>query len=130
MAASLTACVRGEKRPKLSAIDLHVRMLPVGVRLVRPWLVELLVVRAGEALVVPDHVADLDVVAADEPRRELERRAHLLLVVEDLGVGRADVLDADGDVVEPDGVPAHHVRAHELVDRAAVTDYEMRARAG
>src|SRR3954452_1790679 len=130
MSASLTTRVRAEKGAELPAVDLHVPMLPVGVRLVRPGSVQLLVVRARKAFVVPDHVADADVEAVDEPRRELERGADLSAVVEDFGVGRADVLDPDRDVVEPDGVAAHDVQADELVDPAVSVDDEVRARAG
>ena len=111
------------------AVHLHVRMLPVGVRLVRPRLVQLLVVRARKALVVPDHVPDPDVEAVDEPRRELQRGTDLRSVVEDLAVGRADVLDPDRDVVEADRVAAHDVQAHELVDRPVVAHDEVGAHA-
>src|SRR5438067_4415295 len=128
MATSLTSRVRAEKGSQLPPVDLHVRVLPVGVRLVRPRSVQLLVVRAREALVVPDHVPDPDVEAIDEPRRQLERGADLRSVAEDLAVGRAHVLDADRDVVEPDGVAAHDVQAHELVDRPVVAHDEVDAR--
>ena len=48
-----------------------------------------------------DHISDPDVEAADEPRRSASDEAELCRVVEDLGVGRAHVLDPDRDVVEP-----------------------------
>src|SRR4051794_14492388 len=102
MAASLPSRARAKKGAELAAVDLHVRVLPVGVGLVRPRLVQLLVVRAREALAVPDHVADPDVKAIDEPGRQLERGADLFAVFEDRPVTRADVLDPDRDVVEPD----------------------------
>src|SRR5947199_9245046 len=66
MATSLTSRVRAEKRSQLPPVDLHVRVLPVGMRLLRPRLVQLLVVRAREALVVPDHVADAGVEAVHD----------------------------------------------------------------
>src|SRR5438552_2975811 len=130
MATMLARAVGAEKGTELRTVDVHVRMLPVGVRLVRPRLVQLLVVRAREALVVADHVADLDVEAAREPGRELERGADLDLVVEDLPVARADVLDPDRDVVEPHRVPAHDVELDELVDRPVAVDDEVRAVSG
>src|SRR5215472_16608534 len=73
MRASLSLRVRAEEGTKLRAVDVHVRVPPVGVRLVRPRPVQLLVVRARKALCAPHHVAHPDVEAAHEPRRELER---------------------------------------------------------
>src|SRR2546421_2804168 len=125
MARMLSPFVRAEKGAELGAVTLHVRVPPVGVRLVRPRVVQLLVIRAREALVVSDHVADPDAEPADEPGRELERRAELRVVAEDLSVGCAHVLDPDRDVVEPDGVPAHHAETDELIDRAVAVDDEM-----
>src|SRR5438105_14871875 len=113
MAAILSPFVRAEKGPELPSVDPHVGLLPVGVRLVRPRSVQLLVVRAREALVVADHVADPDVKAADEPSGQLERRAELGAVVEDLAVRGADVLDPDRDVVEAYSVAAPDAHAHE-----------------
>ena len=40
------------------------------------------------------------------------------------------MLDPERDVVEPDGVPAHPLQPHELVDRAVAVDDEVRAHAG
>src|SRR5579875_3948302 len=98
--------------------------------LVGPRAVELLVVRARKALRMTDHVAKSDVEAPHEPGRQLERRAKLGPVVEDLGVRGADVLDADRDVVEAYRMAAHHVERHELVDRSVPIDDEVRAVAG
>src|SRR5690348_16875291 len=130
MPTSLTPCVRAEKGPQFRSEYVHIQVLPVCVRLVRPRLVQLPVVRAPQALAVADHVADPNVEPVDEPCAQLERRAELRPVVEDLAVRGADMLDPDRDVVEPDGVAAHDVQAHELVDPAAPADDEVRARPG
>ena len=71
-----------------------------------------------------------DAVARLQPAREAQRRAQLLGAAEDLGVGVADVLDADRAVVEPDRVAADVPEADELVDRAVLVDDEVRAHAG
>jgi hypothetical protein len=74
---------QSQKRPQFRSEYVHIAMLPVGVRLVRSRLVQLLVVPARQALGMPDHVADADVKALHEPRSELERSADLSRVVED-----------------------------------------------
>ena len=102
----------------------------VAVGLAAPAGVELLVKPAREALVVADHVAEPDVEAAHQPRRQRQRRRHLARVAQHLRVGHADVLDADRGPVEPDRVPAHHAERHELVDRPVGVDHEVRAGAG
>ena len=65
---------------------------------------------------------------------ELGRRADLVLAIEDRLVGRVlagqrllDHLDPDRPVVEADRVPAAHVEAGQLVDRAVLLDDELRA---
>ena len=50
-----------------------------------------------------------DPVARLQPAGEPQRGAQLAPAAHDLGVGEADVLDPDRDVVEPDGVAAHHL---------------------
>ena len=101
-----------------------------------PWvwraqaLDALVVVRARERLVVPDDVLGRDAELRLQPARQPQRRAHLLRVAQHLRVARADVLDPDRRVVEPDGVAAHVAQRHELVDLAAAVDDEVRADAG
>src|SRR6478752_2351275 len=62
-----------ETRP----VDVHVRLHEVAVRLAAPARVELLVEPAREALIVADHIAELDVEPAHQPRRQRERGRHL-----------------------------------------------------
>src|SRR3954452_19687994 len=57
MLTSLTSRARAEKGSQLSPVDLHVRVLPVGGRLVCPRRVQLLVVPAGKALAGSHHLA-------------------------------------------------------------------------
>ena len=64
--------VAAQQRRQLVAIDLHVGVHPVAVGLASPRGVELVVVGAGEALVVPDHVSQLDVVAPQEPGGQVQ----------------------------------------------------------
>ena len=104
------------------------RVQPVGVRLAAPRGKPLAVIRARQALCMPDHVRERDAVAVHQPERQLQRGAHLPWVVEDRRVARADVLDADRGPVEADGVAADRRQRDELVDRAVAVDHEVRAR--
>ena len=90
----------------------------------------LVVVRAGEALRMPDHVARADPEAVLQVARERERGGELRRAAHDVAVGDADVLDPDRGVVEPDGVPAAPAQRDELVDHAVAIDDEVRADAG
>ncbi len=85
---------------------------------------------ARQALVVADHIAERDPVAAHQPGGEPERGGELARVAEDLPVARADVLDPDRRPVETDRVAAPDGQAHQLVDGAVPVDDEVRARAG
>src|SRR2546427_723737 len=76
------------------AVDVHVSAHPVAVRLAPPRGVELVVVRARQALVVADHVAERDAVLLHQPHGQPLRRCELARVAEDLRVARADVFDA------------------------------------
>ncbi len=115
---------------QLPAVDRHVRVGPVAVRLAAPGRVELLVVRARQALVVADDVAELDPELLRQPERQLERGGELARVVQDVRVAVADVLDPDRRPVEADGVPAARGQVDELVDRPVRVDDEVRARPG
>src|SRR5215208_1542569 len=107
------------------AIAIHGGTGKVAVGLAAPGRVALVVVRALEALGVADHVAEIDAVAPHQPTRQLDRRAELAAVAEDLGVAEADVLDPDRRPVEADGVAAADAEPHELVDRAVAVDDEV-----
>src|SRR5271165_7621059 len=76
-----------------AAVDLHVGMIEVGVGLrAQSWDV-LAVVGAREALDVPNHVPDRDVVATAQPPHQAQTRGHLCCVVEHFLVAVTHVLD-------------------------------------
>src|SRR5205823_6088785 len=120
----------GAGRGEAAAVDAHVRMLEVRVCLSSKRGDVLAVVGTREALVVPDDVAQRDVIAAAQPTHELQAGAHLRAVGEHLLVAEADVLNADCGPVEPYGVPAHHAQGDRLVDAAGAVDHEVRASIG
>src|SRR3954447_14229188 len=83
-----------------TAVDVHVGLLPIVVRLVAQACDALVVVGAGEALVVADDVADRDPEPAAQPTRQRQRRTQLGGPVEDLPVRETRVLDPDRGVVQ------------------------------
>src|SRR5262249_57806009 len=80
---------------EIRAVDLHVRVVPVAVRLALEGRLELLVEGRGEALGVADHVRERDAEPAAEPLDELERAVELRRPAQDVLVGEADVFDPD-----------------------------------
>src|SRR3954451_9451134 len=104
------------------AVALHRGVLHVAVGLVSEAGHTLVVVWAGEALVVPDHVARLDPVAPFEEAGQPQRGAQLAAVTHHLPVALPHVLDPDGRVVEAHRVAAHPLGGHELVDRPVCVD--------
>ena len=108
------------------AIDLHRGVPEVAVRLVRQRRHALVVVRAGEALVVADHVTRPDRVVRLQPARQPQRGSQLAAVAHHVRVGGADVLYPDRRPVEAHGVPAHQTQRHELVNHAPPVDHEVR----
>ena len=89
-----------------AAGDLHVDVVEVGAGLRAEGRQVLVMVCAGEALAVTDHIADGDVVLAAQPAHEFHASAHLHGVVEHFLVATADVLDADRGPVQPDSTAA------------------------
>ena len=54
---------------ELRSIDLHIDVRPITVGLATPLRVELMVVGAGQALAVTDHIAELNPEALHQPER-------------------------------------------------------------
>src|SRR5437588_12075246 len=83
----------------------------------------LAVLGARQALVVADHIPDLDLEAASQPPHQPQVRGHLLAIAHHLSVAVADVLDSDRGPVQPNRVAAHHAEPDELMDHAVYIDY-------
>ena len=113
-----------------SAVAIHRLPSEVAVRLALPGGVELAAIGAGEALRVADDVAEVDSVPRHQPAGELDRGGELSRVADHCGVARADVLDADREPIETNGVATADVKARELVDRPVPVDDEVRAGSG
>ena len=110
-------------------IAVHRSADEVAVRLAAPGPVALAVVRARRLSAWP-MTSPSRSRTRHEPQRQLDRGRELARVAEDLGVARADVLDADRRPVEADGVAAADAEPDELVDRAVAVDDEVGAHAG
>ena len=115
---------------QLRSEHLHVRVVPVRVRLALERIDMFDAKGAGQVLVVPDDVAEMDREPRHEPERQPECRVELSWVRQDLLVAGGDHLDPERRPVHARCVPAHDVEGHELVDRAVTVDDEMGARAG
>ena len=99
-----------------------------------PWVWQrhggtLAVVRASQALVVPDHVPQLDPERAHQPERQGATPGSGAACPRICGRS-SRLLDPERRPVQPDGVPADRGQADELVDRPVAVDHEVRADAG